>query len=89
MSQRAQDVRHVEAAVSEIASLFGRLASLVAEQGATIDRIDGDLEAAGGQMGLAEAQLQRAYAAASSNRMLALRIIGVLIAFAFGFVFLV
>lgn len=89
VNSRAQDVRHVEAAVTEIATLFGRLATLVAEQGNQIDRIDGDIENAGGQMDLASAQLQRAYDTAASNRMLALRIIGVLIAFIFGFVFFV
>ena len=89
VSSRAQDVRHVEAAVSEVAQLFGRLASLVAEQGASIDRIDGDLEAAGGNLTLAQNELERAHAAAASNRMLALRVIGVLVAFVMGFVFLV
>jgi hypothetical protein len=89
VNSRAQDVRHVEAAVTEIATLFGRLATLVAEQGNQIDRIDGDIESASGQMDLASTQLQRAYDSAASNRMLALRIIGVLIAFIFGFVFFV
>lgn len=89
VNSRAQDVRHVEAAVTEIATLFGRLATLVAEQGNQIDRIDGDIESAGGQMDLASTQLQRAYDSAASNRMLALRIIGVLIAFIFGFVFFI
>jgi hypothetical protein len=89
VNSRAQDVRHVEAAVTEIATLFGRLATLVAEQGNQIDRIDGDIESAGGQMDLASTQLQRAYDSAASNRLLALRIIGVLIAFIFGFVFFI
>ena len=89
VNSRAQDVQHVEAAVTEIATLFGRLATLVAEQGNQIDRIDGDIESAGGQMDLASTQLQRAYDSAASNRMLALRIIGVLIAFIFGFVFFI
>ena len=86
-SSRAQDVRHIEAAVTEIAALFGRLSSLVAEQGAQIDRIDGDLESAGGNVDLAQQQLQRAYASASSGRTLALRVLGVLVAFVFAFVF--
>lgn len=57
LQNRSQDVRAVESAISDISTLFGRLAHLVAEQGAQIERIDGDLESASECSVLADAQL--------------------------------
>jgi syntaxin 5 len=58
LSARAQDVAGLESTISELGSLFGRLASVVAEQGAQVERIDADLEAATGDMDRGQAQLQ-------------------------------
>jgi hypothetical protein len=82
LSARARDVAGLEATISELGTLFGRLASVVAEQGGAVERIDADLEAAAGDMNRGAAQLERAWAAAKSNRGLALRVLGVLVTFA-------
>ncbi len=82
LSARAADVSGLEATIAELGGLFGRLASVVAEQGAGLERIDQDLEAAAGDLDRGHAQLQRAWASAASGRNLALRVVGVLVVFA-------
>ena len=82
LSARAQDVAGLESTIAELGTLFGRLASLVAEQGSVVERIDNDLEAASADLERGTEQLQRRWAAVSSNSGLALRVLGVLAAFA-------
>ena len=58
LNSRAQDVAGLESTINELGSLFGRLASLVTEQGAAVERIDADLEAANADFERGSAQLQ-------------------------------
>ena len=82
LSARAQDVAGLESTINELGTLFGRLALVVAEQGATVERIDADLEMAEGDIERGTAQLQKAWNTVSSNRTLALRVLGVVVSFA-------
>ncbi len=82
LTSRAQDVAGLESTIAELGTLFGRLASLVAEQGSVVERIDNDLEAASADLERGTEQLQRRWSTVSSNSGLALRVLGVLAAFA-------
>jgi hypothetical protein len=82
LTSRAQDVAGLESTIAELGTLFGRLASLVAEQGSVVERIDNDLEAASVDLQRGTEQLQRKWASVSSSSGLALRVLGVLAAFA-------
>ena len=82
LSARAHDVAGLESTINELGMLFGRLAVVVAEQGASVERIDADLEMAEGDIERGTAQLQKAWSAVSSNRTLALRVLGVVVSFA-------
>ena len=82
LSARAKDVSGLESTIAELGTLFGRLASVVAEQHAGIERIDQDLEAAETDLERGQAQLQKTWESASSNRNLALRVLGVIVSFA-------
>jgi syntaxin 5 len=82
VSARAQEVAGLESTIAELGSLFGRLASLVAEQGSVVERIDNDLEAATHDMQRGTEQLQKKWDSVSSNSGLAIRVVGVVAAFA-------
>lgn len=81
LASRAQDVRQVEAAVSEISTLFGRLAHLVSEQNSQIERIDQDIESADQRIHDAQTQLQKYYERVSSNKLLILKVLSILVFF--------
>jgi hypothetical protein len=82
LNSRAQDVAGLESTIAELGTLFSRLASVVVEQGAQVERIDSDLEAANRDLEAGQAQLQKSWQSASSNSGLALRVMGVLVSFA-------
>jgi hypothetical protein len=82
LNSRAQDVAGLESTISELGALFSRLASVVVEQGAQVERIDSDLEAANRDLEAGQAQLQKNWQSVSSNSGLALRVMAVVVSFA-------
>jgi t-SNARE complex subunit (syntaxin) len=81
LEARASDVAQVERHIHELAGLFGRLATVVAEQGALVERIEDDTDTSLRDVEAGHAQLVRYMARVSSNRLLAAKIFGVLVAF--------
>ena len=76
---RVDEMRGVEATLSELGHMFTRLAGLVAEQGETVERIDADVEAALTNVNEAQGELQSMYESASKNRALVLKVFAVLV----------
>jgi hypothetical protein len=82
LNSRAQDVAGLESTIVELGALFSRLASVVVEQGAQVERIDSDLEAANRDLEAGQAQLAKNWASVSSNSSLAIRVMAILVSFA-------
>ena len=75
---RADEMRSVEASLSELGHMFNRLAGLVAEQGETVERIDADMEVALDNVQAGHSELLGYYESASKNRGLILKVFAVL-----------
>lgn len=86
--QRADAVREIEAAVSEVGELFQDFSRLVHEQDELIVRIDSNVDDALSDVHAGSNELMRYLASLSSNRGLILKIFGILFVFLifFGFV---
>lgn len=76
-------VETIEATINEVGNLFLQLATMVTEQGETIQRIDQNVEDIDMNIMGAQRELLKYYAHISSNRWLFLKIFGVLLAFFF------
>jgi hypothetical protein len=79
LNARAQDVQQIERHIHDLSSLFSRLAHVVAEQGALVERIEDETESALQNMEAGQAQLGRYWERVSSNRGLALRVASMLV----------
>lgn len=80
---RNSAVETIEATINEVGNLFLQLATMVTEQGETIQRIDQNVEDIDMNIMGAQRELLKYYAHISSNRWLFLKIFGVLLAFFF------
>ena len=89
LAARAGALAQVESTITELGGIFGQLAALVADQGEVALRIDEHVGEALGAVDGAQAQLLRHLATISSNRWLVLKCLGVLLAFALFFIFVV
>jgi len=87
LDARAADVQALERHIGDLSGLFGRLAVVVHEQGALVERIEDNVADSVRHVGAAQTELQRAWERARSNGGLALRITAVLLLFIFLFVF--
>lgn len=81
LQQRHSAVETIESTINEVGNLFQQLATMVSEQGETIQRIDQNVEDIDMNIGGAQRELLKYYAHISSNRWLFLKIFGVLIMF--------
>ena len=79
LNARAQDMQQIERHINDLGQLFTRLATVVAEQGALVERIEDNTENALANMEAGHAQLQRYWERVSSNRGLALRVASTII----------
>lgn len=79
MEARAADVQALERHISDLGSLFSRLATVVSEQGALVERIEDNTEDALANMEAGQAQLARYWERVSSNRGLVLRVASMLV----------
>lgn len=83
LTQRSSAVETIEATINEVGNLFQQLATMVTEQGETIQRIDQNVEDIDMNIMGAQRELLKYYTNILNNRWLYLKIFGVLLAFFF------
>lgn len=83
LQQRNYAVETIEATINEVGNLFQQLATMVTEQGETIQRIDQNVEDIDMNIAGAQRELLKYYTHISNNRWFFLKIFGVLLAFFF------
>lgn len=79
MSQRGTAVEAIESTIQELGGIFAQLATMVAEQRETIQRIDADTEDISLNVSGAQRELLKYYSRISSNRWLLIKSFGVII----------
>ncbi|CAN6665305.1 integral membrane protein Sed5p [Trichomonascus vanleenenianus] len=83
LSSRSNAVEAIESTIQELGSIFSQLATMVAEQRETVQRIDANTEDISLNVSGAQRELLKYYARISSNRWLMVKIFGILIFFFF------
>lgn len=83
LQERNLAVETIEATINEVGNLFQQLATMVTEQGETIQRIDQNVEDIDMNISGAQRELLKYYAHISNNRWLFLKIFGILLVFFF------
>lgn len=81
LEERADAVAEVEKHIGELGQIFHKLAHMVQEQGHMLERVDDDVSTALVNMEAAEDQLWIKHKSVSSNKMLILKIFGILFLF--------
>ncbi|KAJ7446415.1 t-SNARE [Mycena galericulata] len=81
IQSRSTAIESIETTIAELGQIFTQLASMVAEQRETVQRIDADTLDIAANVGGAQRELLKYYASISSNRWLMLKIFGVIIVF--------
>ncbi|KAI4528958.1 t-SNARE [Schizophyllum commune Loenen D] len=81
IQQRSTAIESIESTIAELGQIFTQLATMVAEQRETVQRIDADTMDIASNVSGAQRELLKYYASISSNRWLMLKIFGVLIVF--------
>lgn len=76
---RSTAIESIEATIQELGSIFGQLATMVAEQRETVQRIDADTTDIADNISGAQRELLKYYASISSNRWLMIKIFGAII----------
>lgn len=88
IQDRSEIVRGIESTIVELQGIFQQLASLVAEQGEMIERIDSNVEESVTNIDTAQNELLRYLRSVGSNRGLVLKLFGVLVVFIIVFILL-
>jgi len=78
---RSTAIESIESTIAELGQIFSQLATMVAEQRETVQRIDADTFDIASNVHGAQRELLKYYANISSNRWLMLKVFGVLIVF--------
>eukprot|EP00035_Acanthoeca_spectabilis_P023130 m.447876 g.447876 ORF g.447876 m.447876 type:complete len:298 (+) comp19573_c0_seq1:241-1134(+) len=81
VEERANAMQNIESTIEEIGGIFQQLATMVAEQGETVERIDREVDLTVQNVEGAHKELTKYFNSISSNRTLMLKIFGVLLAF--------
>eukprot|EP00038_Savillea_parva_P018347 m.23171 g.23171 ORF g.23171 m.23171 type:complete len:299 (-) comp4060_c0_seq2:59-955(-) len=81
VTERANAMQNIEATIEEIGGIFQQLATMVAEQGETVERIDNEVDLTVQHVEGAHKELTKYFNSISSNRNLMLKILGTLLAF--------
>jgi syntaxin 5 len=81
IQSRSTAIESIETTIAELGQIFTQLATMVAEQRETVQRIDADTLDIAANVGGAQRELLKYYASISSNRWLMLKVVGVLIVF--------
>jgi len=86
IQSRSTAIESIETTIAELGQIFTQLATMVAEQRETVQRIDADTLDIASNVSGAQRELLKYYASISSNRSLMLKIFGVVIVFFLVFV---
>mmetsp|Transcript_6550 Transcript_6550/g.27902 ORF Transcript_6550/g.27902 Transcript_6550/m.27902 type:complete len:315 (-) Transcript_6550:2702-3646(-) len=86
---RADAVQQVESTIVELGQIFNQLATMVAEQGEMVERIDANVEDAQMNVQAGHMQLMQYYNSLTSNRALILKVFATVLVFMFIWVLLV
>ena len=81
LGQRATAIESIESTISELGQIFTQLATMVAQQGETVQRIDADTSDIANNVTGAQRELLKYYASVSGNRALMLKVFGILVIF--------
>jgi len=81
IQSRSSAIEQIESTIAELGQIFSQLATMVAEQRETVQRIDADTMDIASNVNSAQRELLKYYASISSNRWLMLKVFGVLIVF--------
>jgi t-SNARE complex subunit (syntaxin) len=81
IQSRSTAIESIESTIAELGQIFTQLATMVAEQRETVQRIDADTVDIASNVSGAQRELLKYYASISSNRWLMLKVFGVLIVF--------
>ncbi|KAJ7631218.1 t-SNARE [Roridomyces roridus] len=81
IQSRSTAIESIETTIAELGQIFTQLATMVAEQRETVQRIDADTMDIASNVSGAQRELLKYYASISSNRWLMLKVFGVLIVF--------
>ncbi|RLN54977.1 hypothetical protein BBJ29_008955 [Phytophthora kernoviae] len=84
---RAEAVSQIESHIVDIGQLFGRLSTLIHEQGDLVRRIDDNVDDSLVNVGSGEQELLKYFSSLSNNRMLALKVSAILLVFLIFFMF--
>ena len=81
IQSRSTAIESIESTIAELGQIFTQLATMVAEQRETVQRIDADTYDIASNVSGAQRELLKYYTSISSNRWLMLKVFGVLIVF--------
>ncbi|CAH0486703.1 unnamed protein product [Peronospora farinosa] len=84
---RAEAVSQIESHIVDIGQLFGRLSTMINEQGDLVRRIDDNVEDSLVNVSSGEQELLKYFSSLSNNRLLALKISAILLIFLIFFMF--
>lgn len=78
---RLESARQAEKTLVELGTLFGKMSTLVAQQGEVLEKVEDDVEAALGDVTAGQEEIQVLYTIKKGNRALILKVFGILIFF--------
>ena len=76
---RLHQARQAESTLAELGTLFGKMTTLITQQGEVLEKVEDDVEAALVHVGAGEAEIQTLYSIKKGNRSLILKVFGILI----------
>jgi syntaxin 5 len=78
---RLESARQAEKSLAELSTLFGKMSTLIVQQGEVLEKVEDDVEAALGDVSAGEQEIQTLYKIKKGNRALILKVFGILIFF--------
>ncbi|GAA96134.1 hypothetical protein E5Q_02794 [Mixia osmundae IAM 14324] len=81
LGQRSTAIESIESTIAELGSIFSQLATMVAQQGETVQRIDADTHDIATNVQGAQRELLKYLSSVQSNRWLMLKVFGLLTVF--------
>ena len=78
-ASRLQSARLAEKSIAELTTMFSKMSNLISQQGEVLERIEDDVEAAGGEIDAGHDELVKVYGYTKGNRALILKVFGILI----------
>jgi syntaxin 5 len=73
------EARQAETALGELGTLFGKMSSLIVEQGETLEKIEDDVEAAHADVMAGQDEIAKLYSIKKGNRPLIIKTFAILI----------